>query len=240
MPTPLSDSHAAQFQHQLGYTFSDPQLLVLALTHPSCAQEHATGPTNQRLEFLGDSVLGFILADALYRGRPADREGALTKARSALAQGRQLAAMARELGVPEALRVSDAERDQGGHLRAAALEDALEAIIGAIYLDGGIEAARRCVLHWLGNIDQLLESAQRRTNAKGRLQELLQGSGQPTPEYRLTHTEGPDHDRTYSVEAWFQGRRQGQGRGSSIKAAEEAAAEEAIDAFAPQQSPLPQ
>lgn len=215
-------------QHHLRYNFSDAALLELALTHPSCAQEDTNAGSNQRLEFLGDAVLGFILAETLYRARPEDREGALTKARSQLAHGKQLALLAEQIGIPQALRVSAAERDQGGHLRAGALEDAFEAVIGAVYLDGGLEAARASVLHCLGDIERLLLHSRHFANAKGRLQEHLQGRGLPTPEYRLIRSEGPDHDRTYHVEVWFEGGCRGEGEGSSIKAAEEQAAAAAL------------
>lgn len=231
--TPESAASTAlqSLQATLGYTFYDESLLELALTHPSRAQEHPQVPTNQRLEFLGDAVLGFILAEALYRNRPEDREGALTKARSQLARGRQLAELAKSLGVAEAMRVSEAERALGGHRRPAALEDALEAIVGAIYLDGGIEAARLGVLRWFGDMDAVLERTELRGNTKGRLQEHLQGNGLPPPEYRLIRSEGPDHNRIFYTEVWFGGECRGNGEGPSIKAAEEQAAAAALAAL---------
>lgn len=223
-PEPAATTALQRLQSTLGYTFYDESLLAVALTHPSCAQESPQAPTNQRLEFLGDAVLGFILAEALYRDRPEDREGALTKARSQLARGKQLAELARKLGIAEVLRVSEAERALNGHRRAAALEDALEAIVGAIYLDGGIEAARLGVLHWFGDMNTLLEDSKHHSNAKGRLQEHLQGNGQPPPEYHLVRSKGPDHNRIFYVEVRFGGECRGTGEGSSIKAAEEQAA----------------
>lgn len=231
---PDTDSHSPlhTLQQRLGYTFCDQELLQMALTHPSCAQEDTQIATNQRLEFLGDAILGFILADTLYHSRPDDREGALTKARSALARGKHLSVLARQLGIAEALRMSQAELDQGGNLRTAALEDALEAVIGAIYLDGGLEAARQSTLHCFGDIEQVLAQTQSRTNAKGQLQEHLQAQGLPTPEYRLTATDGPPHERCYTIEVWFQGQWHGTGTGSSIKAAEEAAAAKALESGA--------
>lgn len=228
MHSTTPDTPLQRLEARLGYTFHDKSLLELALTHPSCAQESTQTATNQRLEFLGDAVLGFVLAETLYCRRPGDREGELTLARSQLARGKQLAKMAEALEIPAALRTSEAERGQGGHLRAGALEDALEAIVGAIYLDGGIDAARSSVLGWFGDIEQLLENTRRHTNAKGRLQEHLQGRGLPTPEYRLARAEGPDHDRTFYVEVWFDGECRGSGSGPSIKAAEEQAARQAL------------
>lgn len=226
-----STSPLQNLQASLCYTFANAALLELALTHPSCAQENAQAASNQRLEFLGDAVLGFILADTLYHSRPDDREGVLTQARSQLASGKQLAKISQRIGIAQALRMSAAERDQGGHLRAGALEDALEAVIGAIYLDGGLQAARASVLHCFGDIEQLLEHVRHRANAKGRLQEHLQGQGLPTPDYQLIRSEGPDHQRTYHVEVWFGGKCHGSGEGPAIKAAEEQAAQQALRAI---------
>lgn len=218
------------FQKRIGYRFKAQDLLLSSLTHPSYIQQYPkTEESNQRLEFLGDAVLSAILADKLYEQFPDEREGVLSLNRSALAQGPQLAALARELGLDAVLRLSDGEIKNKGRRRESILEDALEALIGAIFLDSDWKTTRRVVLNWYGDINERLETLLEEHNPKGRLQELVQPvHGNEAIEYMVSSTGGPDHAKFYTVEAHIMGRLMGEGRGSSKKEAEENAASAAL------------
>jgi len=227
----VASGEMSSLQRTLGYTFANPSLLERALTHPSFSQQ--TGPAikhNQRLEFLGDAVLGLILAEQLYATLPSEREGVLTQNRSALAKGAQLACMARELEIPVHLRLSDAEQRNQGRNRDSILEDALEAVIGAIYLDSDFPTAKRIVLKWYGDISAKLEATLDQHNPKGRLQELVQPRlGNDAISYELIHECGPAHLKRFSVEVRIAGKMAGSGEGSSKKEAEEQAALAALN-----------
>ena len=218
------------FQDRIGYRFKAPGLLISSLTHPSYIQQYPnTEESNQRLEFLGDAVLSAILADNLYEQFPGEREGVLSLNRSALAQGAQLAALARELGLDAVLRLSEGEIKNEGRRRESILEDALEALIGAVFLDSDWETTRRVVLNWYGDINERLDTLLALHNPKGRLQELVQPlHGNEAIEYVVASTSGPDHAKSYTVEAHIKGRLMGEGRGSSKKEAEENAARAAL------------
>lgn len=218
-------------QKRLGHRFNDPALLERALTHPSYLQQCPDiAEHNQRLEFLGDAVLGLILAEHLWETFPREREGVLTRHRAALARGDRLAEVARLLGLPAQIRLSDAEAANGGRDRHSILEDALEAVIGAIYLDGRYSAARDAVLRWYGDIGAHLRATAREHNPKGRLQERLQPTlGNDAIRYDVTDESGPDHLKAFTVSVSINGEVRGTGRGSSKKEAEEAAAREALD-----------
>ncbi|CAA6690743.1 MULTISPECIES: ribonuclease III [unclassified Lentimonas] len=221
MPHPLNP-----FEKQIGYQFSDVNLLELALTHPSCDTE--TGD-NQRLEFLGDAVLDLVIAEALYKDNPDLHEGALDHMRAGLVNGKALTAHARTIGLDDALQVSDAQRQHHSDPSAAMLEDALEALIGAIYLDGKIDAARTFILRTFGRAIAAAPKSGGAGNPKGRLQEWTQQqySG-AVPDYIALADEGPDHARLYSAAVQIDGKELGRGQGSSKKAAETAAAAHAL------------
>ena len=222
----------ADLETGLGYHFSDPLLLLVAITHPSCHQEASASEMldhNQRLEFLGDSVLSLILAEKLFDLFPDEREGVLAKSRSALAKGTFLSKLARQLSLDAFLRMSRHEESRGGRKRAAALEDALEAIIGAVYLDSDYPTVREVVLNWYGDIETVLASTLRHENPKGKLQEKMQSASPPkTIEYKILTTEGPDHRKVFTVEVLIDGECWGTGSGKSKKDAEEAAARLAL------------
>ncbi len=226
----MSDA-LARLQSQLAYTFRDPALLVRALTHTSFLPEHPeAGESNQRLEFLGDAVLQLILTDALYVLYPADREGLLSKRRAALTRGSSLAGLARDLGLDTCVRLGTSEATGEGRSRASTLEDAFEALIGALYLDSDFGTAQRIVLGLYGPLPERLVSLDDGENPKGRLQELIQPvHGNHALRYEVVATEGEDHARSYEVEAYLFDRPLGRGRGLSKKAAEEAAARTALD-----------
>lgn len=218
-------SDLAPVQRQLGYQFKDPRLLEVALTHPSVAQE-TKGPVqhNQRLEFLGDAVLSLVLTVQLYDRFPHLGEGPLTKARARLVNRRVLAEEARRLNLGNHLRLSLGEESSGGRHRPSILADAFEAVIGALFLDGGLEAARQFIL---GRFDQRLAELERGAgldNPKGELQEWLQARSTEPPRYELIGVSGPDHDRLFECAVWHGGVELGRGQGKSKKAAESAAA----------------
>lgn len=223
----------AEIEARLDHVFRDRSLLARALTHPSRLPEAPDlAESNQRLEFLGDAVLQFVLTEALFALYPEDREGALSRRRAILANGTFLAALARELGLDGALRLGAGEEASGGRERASALEDAFEALLGAVFLDGGIDEARRVLLRVYGPLEQRLAAAEGTENPKGRLQELVQPvHGNSALRYEVLRTEGEDHARRYEVAVYLQDRQLGTGRGTSKKSAEEAAAREALAAL---------
>jgi ribonuclease-3 len=220
----------AALQQRLGYQFRSVELLTEALTHPSYLQDHPkAGPHNQRLEYLGDSVLQLILTEALYREFDLEREGVLSRRRAMLSKGGFLTQMARDLGIDAALRVSKSEEDTGGRGRASILEDAFEAIVGALYLDSDFATTRERVLAWYGPLNDRLAPSEDGENPKGRLQELIQPEhGNNAIRYDVTETSGPRHARQYTVAVFLNDRQLGTGSGPSKKVAEEVAAKVAL------------
>jgi ribonuclease-3 len=222
---PFAVSDLAVFQSRLGYVFRDKSLLRLALTHPSVAHEQGSPVEhNQRLEFLGDAVLQLVLTRELYEKFPAFHEGPLTKARAKLVNRRTLAVRGRELGLGECLILSRGEELHGGRERPSTLADAYEALVGAMFLDGGFEVARDFILRefsaafgGLGDIP-ILE------NPKGELQEFLQARSADPPQYQVVSSSGPDHDRVFECTVHHGGVELARGRGKSKKAAESEAA----------------
>ncbi|MFA5256723.1 MAG: ribonuclease III [Opitutales bacterium] len=225
------DCYAA-FQQRIGYAFRDRRLLVMALTHPSWAQQHDGEENNQRLEFLGDSVLSLVLASELYGRMPDKREGVLTHSRAALAKRALLSALALELGVDAALGLSESEERNGGRARDSILEDTLESIVGAVFLDSDFEVARSVVLGWYGDLRERLEGLLGSHNPKGQLQELVQPRmGNEAITYTIVEEEGPPHLRTFRVRVDLCGKAMGEGSGASKKEAEENAARVALEAM---------
>jgi ribonuclease-3 len=216
-------------QERLGYTFRDESLLRLALTHPSVAHEAtASTPHNQRLEFLGDAVLSLALTGELYGRFPDFGEGPLTKARAQMVNRRSLAATARRLGLGEHLMLSRGEESSGGRQRMSALADAFEALLGAIFLDGGYETAREFILRCFRDAFGELTEIPNLDNPKGELQELLQAQSTEAPQYEMTCASGPDHDRVFESAVSHRGVELGRGRGKSKKEAESQAAQAAL------------
>ena len=208
----------------LGYDFKDPDLLRRALTHRSAGSPH-----NERFEFLGDSLLNLIVAEALFQRWKSVDEGALTRARAQLVRGSMLAQIAREFDLGRHLVLGPGEMKSGGHRRDSILADALEAIIAAIHLDGGFAACREVVLGWFGSRLDELPVAKLGKDAKTRLQEWLQGRGYRRPVYTLTATTGEDHNRSFEVTcAVSEFNVMAEGAGSSRRAAEQQAAKRAL------------
>jgi ribonuclease-3 len=215
----------AELQNKVGYTFADPALLRLALTHPSVAHEQgAAMQTNQRLEFLGDAVLQLALTRELYEKFPGFGEGPLTKARAKLVNRRSLAERARQLGLGAHLILSRGEEISGGRDRPSALADTFESLMGAIFLDGGFEAAREVILSQFASSFSGLTVIPTLENPKGELQELLQSFSSEAPRYHVISATGPDHDRVFACTVHHAGVELACGQGKSKKAAESEAA----------------
>ncbi len=221
------EAEMARLARVLGHEFADPGLLRDALTHRSFANErpHLAPNDNERLEFLGDAVAGVVASSLLFERFPQAREGELTRRRADLVCEPSLAEIARALGVGEALRLGRGEERSGGRDKPRLLASALEACLGAVYLDGG-ESAAMSVGRTLFE-DRIERAAPGAGDFKSRVQELVQSTRGLTPRYRLLATEGPDHDRLFRVAIHVGGEVLGEGEGRSKGEAEQAAAERA-------------
>ena len=230
-PTSRTPDSLTSLETRLGVTFRDRALLLAALTHPSYANEHPSdaAPTNERLEFLGDAALSLVVAERLYQRFPEVQEGRLTEWRSYVVQGATLARVASErVDLGPALRLGRGEELTGGRERDGNLERAYEAIIGALYLDQGVEAVRSLVERTLGDEFDRLANEVGVLNAKGTLQELAQDGGLGRPDYVVVSQDGPDHSRRFEVEVRVGGTAVGRGRGGSRQEAEKQAALQAL------------
>jgi len=208
----------------IGYRFKNPDLLKLALSHKSFASESGSGAYNERLEFLGDSVLAAVVAHQLFDEYPQDAEGGLSKKKSLLVSRPSLAAWGEELGLGAHLLLGVGEETTGGRSRASLLANAVEALIGAIYLDGGYDPASKFIRAWCSRKHgSLLE-----TDHKSRLQELLQKRHKAPPVYELASADGPDHDKTFKILVRLADKELGRGAGKNKKEAEQAAARDAL------------
>jgi ribonuclease-3 len=223
-------SDLGTLQTRLGHPFRDEAVLRQALTHPSVAHEQgAPVQHNQRLEFLGDAVLQLVLTRELYEKFPVFSEGPLTKARAKLVNRRTLAGHGRELGLGEHLILSRGEELHGGRDRSSALADAYEALVGAIFMDGGYDLARAFILREFGAAFGSLDVIPILENPKGELQELLQARSPEAPHYHVISTTGPDHDRVFECTVHHAGAELARGAGKSKKAAESEAALAALE-----------
>ena len=217
------------FEKKISYKFNDKSLLELSLTHPSFHEHDKSKPTNQRLEFLGDSVLSLVLTTELYKQFPEADEGELTQFRASLIRGESLAEMAKYIGLQDFIYLSPSEKNNNGHMRSSTLEDAIEALIGAIYLDRGIESARQVVLNLVKELWGHLDRNISRHNPKGQLQEWVQENLPNTKiKYKIICESGPDHAKHFDAEIFLDHKSYGQGSGSSKKEAESNAAQIAI------------
>ena len=229
---PSSPPDLKPLQDCIGYYFSDGELLRLSLTHPSYAQEHESSvQNNQRLEFLGDSVLSLILAEKTYFLFPDQREGSLAEACSILLKGKVLAEIALRIRLDLYILLGEGELRAGGNRKVSILEDAFEALIGALYLDSDLETTRCVVLSLYDDIEALLQTHILAHNPKGRLQEKAQSLwGNDAIEYIVNQDEDASPARpTFTAEVHINGEFHGRGRGCSKKLAEEAAARYALD-----------
>jgi ribonuclease-3 len=227
----MTTSAYDELREALGGPVLDAELLDRALTHRSYAYEHGGLPTNERLEFLGDSVLGVVVTDTLYRAHPDLSEGRLAKLRAAVVNARALAQVARTIGLGQHIKLGRGEESTGGRNKASILSDTVEAVIGAIYLSGGFEASHQ-VVHLL--FDPLMENAARLgagLDWKTSLQELSAEHSLGVPEYVISET-GPDHEKTFTAQVRVGVNLYGHGTGRSKKEAEQQAAETAYLAIA--------
>jgi ribonuclease-3 len=238
---PAMTGNREQLEERLGYRFAEPGLLERALTHSSAvpelraihAAESSSGPLpqdNEQLEFLGDAVLDMLASEYLIATFPEWSEGQLSKSRARIVNARALELAARRLRLGEHLRLGRGEEKTGGRDKPALLADAFEAVVAAIYLQGGLEAARQVLRHAL--FESALEERGERiadSDRKSALQEYLQGRGQPPAEYRLAGESGPDHQKKFEIEVWVGGACMASGQGSTKKEAEQRAAHTALE-----------
>lgn len=223
-PNPYRD-----LEKLLGYKFRRRDLLANALMHRSYRFENRdVTEDNQRMEFLGDAVLGLVVADHLYRLHGREDEGTLTDLRSRLTSGKALAVLARQVSLGDHMKLGRGEEQGGGRSREALLADAFEAVLGAAYLDGGLKAADKIISKLVLPIVGGMEIEDWAENPKGKLQDLAQRRHGRGPEYSTVSEEGPAHQKTFVVEAVVGGRALGRGTGSSRRAAETMAAAEAV------------
>ena len=221
----------SDFEEIVGYRFRDRDLLTRALTHKSYANERreTSSSHNERLEFLGDTVLGFVIGELIYRSFPNLQEGALSKIKAHLVSAATLSAKGRALGIGRFLRMGAGEARSGGAEKLSLLADGFEAIVAAIYLDGGLEAAEAFLRRIFGpdvsGIDIGDLSFQ---DYKTALQEAAQALGLPLPEYRIVDEYGPDHEKVFVIQVFWNGEAFAYGRGSSKREAQRKAAKEAL------------
>ena len=214
-PQPLEKS--------LGHDFNDEALLRQALTHCS-----AGSTNNERLEFLGDAVLGCVISSELYRRYPQAHEGELSRLRASLVRRESLAKVAQTLDIGLYLHLGSGERKSGGHNRDSILSDAVEALLGAIYLDGGFDACRACILTLFSEVLDNLSDVAALKDAKTRLQEYLQSRHQALPEYRVTEVTGEAHEQFFKVECCVGDSEPTQGQGKNRRYAEQDSAEKML------------
>ncbi|MBZ9537929.1 ribonuclease III [Modicisalibacter tunisiensis] len=224
----MSTSQQA-FSRRIGHDFRDPALLELALTHRSYG-----GDNNERLEFLGDSIVNFVIGEALFQRFPQAREGQLSRLRARLVKGLTLAELAREFELGEQLRLGSGELKSGGFRRESILADAMEAVIGAIYLDAGMDAVKARILAWYGTRLESINLHDTQKDPKTRLQEFLQSRQSPLPRYEVVSVEGEAHAQTFTVECHVAMLDEHTlGVGSSRRHAEQQAAEQALHRLEP-------
>lgn len=218
-------------EERLGHRFQRPELLELAVTHRSWANERGIPEHYERLEFLGDAVLGLVTAEWLYAEHPHLPEGELSKLKAQLVSRAQLAREAGGLKLGEALRIGVGEERSGGREKASLLADSLEAVFGALYLDGGYPAARKVIVSMLLSALDPKTTEIRTVDAKTRLQETCQALGWALPDYQVVESSGPDHSKVFVVECLLANGQLARGEGTSKKVAEQRAAAEALAAL---------
>lgn len=225
-----------QFEERLGYRFSDRAFLIRGMTHKSFAHEARNRgmADNETYEFLGDSILGFVIGELLFRRFPSRDEGALSKMKSFLVSSTNLAPKARELGMGDALLLGVGEERSGGRKKDSLLANLFEAIVASVYLDGGLEPVSRIVMErFKSDIEAIDENDLLFQDYKTALQELAQGKGMPLPEYSVVEEIGPDHEKKFIVEVNVNNRLIARGTGSSKKEAQQQAAREALQVSLP-------
>lgn len=218
-----SDELLRRLQQRLGYEFQRPELLERALTHRSYANEQGLGENYERLEFLGDAVLGLATAERLFGEMPRRQEGELTRSKGHLVSARVLASLAEELELGAILRLGVGEERSGGRAKGSLLADALEAVLGAVFRDGGYDEASLVIARLLDRAPAPAGGIESR-DAKTKLQEVVQSRGWGRPTYHEVAASGPDHEKLFTVECRLDGDALGVGRGRTKKQAEQEAA----------------
>lgn len=228
----MDEDKILRFEAKLNYIFNDIKLLKMALTHKSYAYEQVNpnyDMYNERIEFLGDAILEHIISDLLFSQVPELAEGEMTKKRAAIVCEASLSSALKRIGGHEYIYLGKCEQNSNGKLKDAIVADAFEAVLGAIYLDGGYNIARDICLELLDKeIKTVLSGGTLNTDYKTQLQEILQKNGTVKIEYRLQKEEGPEHDKLFTIDLYFNGDKIGQGQGRSKKQAEQEAAHQAI------------
>lgn len=221
----VNDRALKTLANKLGHSFTDLELMTLALTHRSFSSKN-----NERLEFLGDAILNFVVGEALFERFPQAKEGQLSRLRSKLVKGETLAVLARNFQIGDYLRLGSGELKSGGFRRDSILADAMEALIGAIYLDAGMDKARERILVWLTEEFNTLTLVDTNKDPKTRLQEFLQSRNAELPKYEVANIEGEPHERVFYVECYLGVLdKKTRGKGSSRRIAEQQAAARALD-----------
>jgi len=220
---PLSD-----IQQRIGYTFKDAELLERALTHKSYANENRVPYHNERMEFLGDAVLSLVISEHLMKACPDSTEGDLSRLRAAVVSEPALAAVSRDIGLGDYLLLGKGEDQTGGRNKDSLLADCLEALIAAVYLDAGKDAAESLVIRLFEDVIKRTSTSGGSLDYKTEFQELCQEQLKQLPEYRIVSETGPDHQKQFEMEVWIKGQLSGRGTGKSKKEAEQRAAKEAL------------
>lgn len=226
-----NDERLKELESVIHYTFSDMKKLLLALTHSSFANEKKCDGlcSNERLEFLGDAVLNIVTSDYIYRNFPSLPEGELTKTRAAIVCEGSLMKCANRIGLGSYLMLGKGEENTGGRTRTSILSDAFEALIGAIYLDGGLQQASGFIFNIMSELFRDISSNELYKDYKTQFQELVQKKGEQRISYRILEEKGPDHDKVFVVQAYVGDNALGTGEGKSKKEAEQLAAKAALD-----------
>jgi ribonuclease-3 len=229
-PAPIEPGRLAMLEQAIGHRFRERSLLIASLMHRSYyagSESNAVLRSNERMEFLGDSVLSLVVNDYLYHGYPGKSEGELTKMKSVVVSKQVLAHLAKQIDLGSFVLVSDNAQRAGVHVMDSVLSDTLEAVFGAVFIDGGFDAARHCVIKLLpANLGEVVDN-EVSVNYKSLLQEYIQALHKVPPRYRVHSTTGPDHDKQFLVEVVVKGNILGQGAGKTKKNAEQEAAREA-------------
>lgn len=219
------NQNLTKLQDLIGYQFKNPSLLATALTHRSCLNEPDVKESNERLEFLGDAVLELVITNFLYHQRPADPEGILTAARSAVVKTQSLSTIAKTINLGEYLKMSRGEAASGGRENPSLLEDAFESLVGAIYEDGGLESASTFLYKYIIPFAKEILTTNQLKDAKSLLQEKVQSMGYNSPTYKVISEKGPDHNKIFQVEVVVNNQPKGVGTGKSKQEAEQQAAQ---------------
>ena len=228
----------SDIQQRIGYTFKDAEFLERALTHKSYANEYRVPYHNERMEFLGDSVLSLVISEYLMKTCPDSTEGDLSRLRAAVVSEPALAAVSREIGLGSYLLLGKGEDQTGGRNKDSLLADCLEALIAAVYLDAGKDAAESLVIRLFEEVIKKTSASGGSLDYKTEFQELCQEQLKQLPEYRIVSETGPDHQKQFEMEVWIKGQLAGRGMGKSKKEAEQRAAKEALEKFSEKQNPV--